>query len=440
VGEGFPSERGIVQELKMPPTAVVMNMFYTGLGIARSLGEQGIPVVALSSRHGIYGNFTRYARLRFCPDSREQPQELLSYLLRLGEELKEPAVIFPTRDDDLLFLNRYREELSRYFIPAMTRSDVLSACLDKWETYRWTQRAGIASPHSWLVETDSDLLLAAHELRFPCVMKPLSSSLWRQHENWEIVGGRKAISISSGEELLREYAQISRADPRVLLQEMIPGGDDQLFVAACYLDRNSNLVAGFTAQKLVQSPAIFGTGCVVQVVDRAELLELAFTLLRKMRFTGIAEVEFKWDPQCGQFKLIEVNPRPWDQHSLGKACGVDLVHLAYCEQAGLPLPAVEKNKARPKWIAEDAFFMAALRLLWRRDPQLHSVLRLARGKRIYGIWSRKDKLPFFAYMFGFLPRVAWMAIRSFTIAFARNLGIREETTHGAHGQNIQSKT
>ena len=33
----------------MRPTAIVMNMFYTGLGIARSLGAQGIPIVGLSA-------------------------------------------------------------------------------------------------------------------------------------------------------------------------------------------------------------------------------------------------------------------------------------------------------------------------------------------------------------------------------------------------------
>ena len=33
----------------MKPPAVVLNMFYTGLGIARSLGEQGIPVIGLSA-------------------------------------------------------------------------------------------------------------------------------------------------------------------------------------------------------------------------------------------------------------------------------------------------------------------------------------------------------------------------------------------------------
>src|SRR5436309_8951044 len=99
----------------MSPVAVVMNMFYTGLGIARSLGEQGIPVIGLTAHRGIYGNFTRYAKTVSCPDSRNEPEALLPHLLRIGEEIGHRAVIFPTRDDDLLFLDRFREELTRHF-------------------------------------------------------------------------------------------------------------------------------------------------------------------------------------------------------------------------------------------------------------------------------------------------------------------------------------
>ena len=55
----------------MRPTAIVMNLFYTGLGIARSLGERGIPVIGLSAHRGIYGSYTRYAEVRSSPDSRE---------------------------------------------------------------------------------------------------------------------------------------------------------------------------------------------------------------------------------------------------------------------------------------------------------------------------------------------------------------------------------
>src|SRR5580693_5750499 len=95
--------------------AIVMNMFYTGLGIARSLGEQGISVIGLSSHRGACGNFTRYARVRSAPDSREQPDQLLEFLLALGRDARSRCVIFPTRDDDVLFLARFREQLQPFF-------------------------------------------------------------------------------------------------------------------------------------------------------------------------------------------------------------------------------------------------------------------------------------------------------------------------------------
>src|ERR1700680_1383699 len=130
----------------MPPVAIVMNMFYTGLGIARSLGERGIPVIGLTSHRGIYGNYTRYAKIAFCPDSRNEPEGLLTYLVRVGKDLDNRAALFPTRDDHFLFLDRFREHLTSHFHIAVPESSVVRACLNKWETYRWGQRAGVPTP------------------------------------------------------------------------------------------------------------------------------------------------------------------------------------------------------------------------------------------------------------------------------------------------------
>jgi predicted ATP-grasp superfamily ATP-dependent carboligase len=248
-----------------------MNMFYTGLGIARSLGERGIPVIGLTAQHGIYGNFTRYAKTVFCPDSRTEPEALLAFLIGMGRELDARGVLFPTRDDDLVFLDRYRVELARYFSLVAPDSSALGACLNKWETSLWAQRAGVGTPKCWMIERAEDLTSALQELTYPCVLKPVSAHHWRQRDNWQIVGSRKAIGVFSEDELLREYDAIAHADKRALLQEMIPGGDDSLVVAACYLDRQSRWVGGFNVQKLVQLPERFGTGCIVQSVDRPEL-------------------------------------------------------------------------------------------------------------------------------------------------------------------------
>jgi hypothetical protein len=73
-----------------------MNMFHTGLGIARSLGEQGISVIGLTSKRSAFGNFTRYAQIVHCPDSRERPEALESFLLKMGKELGERSILFPT--------------------------------------------------------------------------------------------------------------------------------------------------------------------------------------------------------------------------------------------------------------------------------------------------------------------------------------------------------
>ena len=380
------------------PVAVVMNMFYTGLGIARSLGSRGIRVIGLSSQRGIYGNFTRHAAIRYCPDSRENPDQLLPFLRQLGEEIVSPSIIFPTRDDDVVFLDRFRTELSPWFIPVVPARDSLRASLNKWETYVSAQKAGVPVPCCWHIESSEDLDASAGEVRFPCVLKPVSSHYWRKAGKWERVGARKAISVSNPSELRPAYDEVAEADGRVLLQEMIPGGDDELFIAAVYMNRESQAAASFTAQKLVQVPELFGTGCIVRTVCQPDVVESAVRLLREMGYRGVAEVEFKRDRSSGEYKLIEVNARPWDQHRLGYACGVDLIYAAYCDFAGLPLPRMQQDSAEYKWVAEDVWFFAVLRSLWRGDGKFRTLWRLAVGKRIYAIWAASDPLPFFAYV------------------------------------------
>ena len=385
--------------------AVVMNMFYSGLAIARSLGQHGVPIIGLSSEKRAYGNYTRFAKVRMCPDSRSAPSELLEWLLALGAGLGQKSVIFPTRDHDVVFLDRFREQLAPHFIPVIPNVEALRKSLDKWETFRAAAEAGIDTPWCLVVASEAELHRLLPEIRYPCVLKPLAAHYWRSEDNWETVGGRKAIAVASESELLAEYGAVAQADGRVLIQEMIPGDDDQFLIAACCMDRNSECAAAFNTQKLVQVPQGFGTGCVVQTADYPELIDKTAKLLRHIGFSGIAEVEYKRDSE-GRFRLIEINPRPWDQHSLGNACGVDLMWTAYADCTGLPRPVVQKRSETYKWIAEDTFFMYALHLLRRRSPALRPLLRHASGKRVYAIWSLSDPVPFLVYaVTGIIPRL-----------------------------------
>jgi D-aspartate ligase len=379
------------------PSAIVLNMFYTGLGIARSLGARGIRVIGLSAHRGIYGNFTRYAEIRRAPDSRDNPQELLAYLLAHAAEF-EGSVVYPTRDDDVLFLDRNRHRLAAHYRLVLPSPDALRIALDKSETARAAETVGVPYPRCFSVADVASLEEAAQNLMYPCVMKPVSAHHWRKSGNWEAVGRRKAIPVSSAEELRAQYAAIARAEPRVLLQEIVPGPDENLWIAACYVDQRGKLVAGFTAQKVIQVPEGFGTGCLVRTADAPDVMEKAGRMLESIGFSGIAEVEFKIDGRTGELKLIEINPRPWDQHRLGHLCGVDLIHIAWSDLTGIPLPAIPKQKTGQNWIAEDVFFLLLLRSLLKRDGNFKPLLRMIRGERMYGIWSASDPLPLLGFV------------------------------------------
>lgn len=423
--------------MNQAPCAIVMHMFYTGLGIARSLGERGVRVIGLTSKRGVYGSFTRYAKVLSAPDSRDEPEALLKFLLNLGKELGTSAVIFPTRDDDLVFLSRFRSELEAYFRLVVPEETVLDACLNKWTTYQMAQQAKVPAPKSWLIEGKADLQRVIAEVTYPCVLKAVAAYHWRQGHNWEIVGGRKAIGIFNERDLLAEYQAISSADHRALLQEMVPGGDEGLVIVACYLDRASRWVAGFNTQKVLQIPEGFGTGCIVQSVSRPELFEPTRRLLESMHFAGIAEVEYKWDAATGEYKLIEINPRPWDQHRLGNAAGVDLMYVAYCELAGLPLPQLGQPVPGHKWIAEDSFATTAIRSLFGTGPNTRTLFGLARGNRIYGIWWGKDPLPALVYWITFIPKLTVAGFRAVWSAFKSRLS-GEELVYDTHVKKPES--
>ena len=182
-------------QTKRRPTAVVMNLFYTGLGIARSLGEQGVPVVGLTAQRGLFGNFTRYAKTVHCADSRNDPETLLAAASGACDRSSESrSVLFPTRDHDLVFLNRFRQELEPHFALVMPSRRALERCLNKWDTYQFAVRCRCPVTE----------MLARRERRqtsrglprnctYPVVLKPFEAHHWRAGENWNIVGGRKAI-------------------------------------------------------------------------------------------------------------------------------------------------------------------------------------------------------------------------------------------------------
>jgi D-aspartate ligase len=406
-----------------PPPVMILNMFYSGLGIARAMAGRGVRVVGLSAHRGACGNFTRLCEVRSAPNSYEQPEALAEYLLSAARELA-GAVIFPTRDFDVLFLDRFRLELSTYYRLAIPPRDCLTQALDKAALVAVAHRTGVPSPRTLVVGSAEELDKARDQIGFPCTVKPVRSIHWHEGNNWERVGARKGFLVHSLEELRREYHQVSAAHPQILVQEWIPGGVENLAVIGAYVGEESEPLAYFTARKLLQSPADFGTGCVVRSEEIGELLAPTRRLWRALHYQGMAEVEYKYDVRTGEYRLIEMNTRHWDQHELGCASGVNLTWVAYCHLTGQPGSNHASRTSPGIWVAEDALFLHVLRNARRGRAQLWPLIKRLRAGRIYGIFSWRDPWLLTRYLFNAALSAAWHNARRL---FSREKKIGEST-------------
>ena len=77
-------------------------------------------------------------------------------------------------------------------------------------------------------------------------------------------------------------------------------------MTAVALSADGRTLASVTARRTRQYPVEFGhSSSFVETVDEPAVAEAATRLLAAMRYTGVAEVEFKFDRRDGRYKLIE---------------------------------------------------------------------------------------------------------------------------------------
>jgi predicted ATP-grasp superfamily ATP-dependent carboligase len=279
--------------------------------------------------------------------------------------------------------------------------------MDKLDLARTATRLAIATPLTLACESAAEVDEAATALAFPAIVKPRLAYQWRRAGLWERIGGQKAFIVESADALRALYTRLEGLAGDVLVQEYVPGADADIVVCCCYVDATGALLGHFTGRKLRQNPPLVGTGCVVEATPVPEIVGPSVELLRAYGYRGIAEIEFKRDSLHGGYRLIEINPRHWDQHELGCLVGVNITRLAYADRTGArPEPSLPRYEhgVRYKWIAESELATGTLRNLWHawaggrsRAARLRRTLAetagLMSGRRMYATARLADPVP-----------------------------------------------
>jgi predicted ATP-grasp superfamily ATP-dependent carboligase len=324
-------QRRIAPRIDAVKALVVDVGWVNGLAAIRSLGRAGIEVLAVDYRQSPLGFRSRYARPLRVPDPAQDEAGFVEAVAAGG-----PGVVFPTHDPPLNALARNAERLEGFRFP-FPGWPVLESIQDKRHQLETALASGVDIPETLYPSSASE----AAGLPLPVLVKP------RHPDGFKRKFGKQAFRVETRAQLERAYADAEPFGPMV--QELIPGGDDELYSLGSYLRADGEALGLFSGRKLKQVPPLIGTCRVGEAVWVQDVVDAGLRLLRALGFHGISQVELKRDPRDGRYKLMEVNPRLWQWHGLAAACGVDLPLIAYRDLTGEPVEPVSMNGARRTW-------------------------------------------------------------------------------------------
>jgi predicted ATP-grasp superfamily ATP-dependent carboligase len=299
--------------------AVVLTRGINGLGVVRGLTMHAIPVSIITDLPDDPVLYSRYPVKKFVIENCSEKDSAILNILESNFTQKKHFLL-GTSDEFIEFMNRNREILAEKFYFLLPPDNLITTLLDKSLEIEFVKSAGIPLP-----QTISPLPFHFDflgKIRFPIIIKPLL------FKHMEIIG-KKNLIISSMENLEEFYAKYQGNVQFFLAQEVIPGGDDSLWVCNSTFDHESKMIQAFTFKRYRTSPPHFGVTSYAVSKVNPQILSMAEKLGKRFKYVGPAMFEFKFDYRDNEFKYIEINPRLGMCNIFDTRCGVNNVYSTY---------------------------------------------------------------------------------------------------------------
>jgi predicted ATP-grasp superfamily ATP-dependent carboligase len=207
---------------------------------------------------------------------------------------------------------------------------------------------------------------------------------------------KKMAIIQNASELVEAYKEMEDPEcPNLMLQEFIPGGDDQVFIFNGYFNRQSECLAGFTGYKIRQFPIHVGCASLGECRWIEPFARTTIDFMRAVGYQGILDIGYRFDARDGQYKVLDINPRVGQAFRLFvDANDHDVVRSMYLDFTGQPQPVVARRDGR-RWLIEDYDLISSYHYHAEGSLDLLSWLRSFRGVEESAWFSWLDPFPAF---------------------------------------------
>jgi D-aspartate ligase len=369
--------------------AVVLGMYETGLGVGRSLARNGIRVIGIDYKNDM-GFYSRFIDARTCPHPLNESNSFLEFMISLAKMFTHKPVLFMTSDDFVVAVSRMRENLSHYYLFNIPPAYLVEGIINKHAQYERAKRTGVSIPQTFYPRSLRELRTITDMVLYPSFVKGCVSHTWKRH-----FGARKGFVVDNRKELYDTFTMLFDKKIPALVQEIVVGPDTNHFKFCCYISQRGEFLLSFTLQKILQQPIRFGVGAVVESVHYPRLVEIGKQFFTKLRYCGVGSAEFKLDARDNTLKLIELNPRYWQQNELANICGMNFPLTDYLEVTGQNPRPQNGYQNGVKWMNIYMNFQSFVEYYRKKQLTLSQWLRIFRHVRVLSDFAWDDIGPFF---------------------------------------------
>jgi protein-tyrosine-phosphatase/predicted ATP-grasp superfamily ATP-dependent carboligase len=209
-------------------------------------------------------------------------------------------------------LRRGGMESRRIIIPS---DECLAITLSKYRSTQAALGAGIEVPRTAFLRAPgtSELSYSVGDLRFPLIVK------WDNGEDQNanyLQGGTRRVD--DARQLAEALAELEMETCGVIAQELIPGRG----AGAFFLRYDGEIRLRFAHRRLHEMPYTGGPASLSETNDDPAPLAAGATLLERIRYQGVAMVEFR-ETHDGRYVFLEINGRLWGSLGLALRAGAD---------------------------------------------------------------------------------------------------------------------
>jgi predicted ATP-grasp superfamily ATP-dependent carboligase len=315
-------------------------------------------------------------------------EEIAGQLLDAGRRLGGGSrpVLVAGSDQWALLIAAHEHRLRDVFRFPEVPAGLVRELTSKVGRHDLARRHGLPTPLVRRPASVEEAVRVAGEMGLPVVLKSVRSR-----------PGQELALASDADELVERFVAMG-GPGEVVLQELVPGDDGDVWMYNGYFDSSSRCLASFTGRKIRQVPAGLGLCTAGVCQHNRELAAQVEAFLRSIGYRGLVDIDFRRDPRDGLYKVLDVNPRLGGAFRLFvDGAGLDVVRAMYLDLTGRPVPACGRNDGR-KWLVESGEVIALRRYRRERGLTIAGWVRSLRGLQEAATFSASDPLPFLVAM------------------------------------------